>query len=128
MNVEIVGHNFRSKVCAELRLMREGTNRIRVFTPFRFEDGDHLAIVLKKVGGHWILSDEGHTFMHLTYDLDEEDLYTGSRQKVISNALSLFGVEDRDGELVIEVQGKEYGEALYSFVQALMRIAGVKAA
>ena len=128
MNVEIVEHDFCSKVCVELRLVREGTNRFRVFTPFRFEDGDHLAIVLKEVGGRWILSDEGHTFVHLTYDLGDEDLYTGSRQKVISNALSRFGVEGRDGELVIEVQGKEYGEALYSFVQALMRLADVQAA
>ena len=105
--------------------MREGINRFRVFTPFRFEDGDHLAIVLKEVEKHWILSDEGHTFMHLTYDLDERDLHTGSRQKVISNALSLFGVEDHDGELVIEVPGREYGNALYSFVQALLKITDV---
>jgi Domain of unknown function DUF1828 len=44
----------------------------RVFTPFMLEDGDHLAIVLRKESEAWTLSDEGHTYMHPTYDLDEK--------------------------------------------------------
>ena len=52
----------------------------------------------------------------------ERDLHTEARQRVISNALSLFQVEDRDGELVLDVPGSCYGDALYSFVQALLRI------
>ena len=86
-----------------LRLTSEGMDRFRVFTPFLFEDGDHLAIVLKKDGPKWVLSDEAHTYMHLTYDIDEKDLHRGNRQKIISNALSTFRIEDRDGELVLDV-------------------------
>ena len=63
--------------------------------------------------------------MHLTYDLDERDLHTGTRQKIISNALALFRVEDRDGELVLDVPDSCYGDALCSFVQALLRISDV---
>ena len=99
--------------------------RYRVFTPFLFEDGDHLAVVLKREGNTWLLSDEGHTFMHLTYDLEEKDLQRGSRQKIITNALSAFTVDDREGELVLRVQDDRYGDALYSFVQALLRISDV---
>ena len=45
----------------------------RVFTPFMFEDGDQLVIVLKKVGESGGYStDEAHTYMHLTYEIDEE--------------------------------------------------------
>ena len=44
-------------------------NRFLVFTPFTFDDGDHLAIVLKRYDKHWFLSDEGHTYMHLSYEL-----------------------------------------------------------
>ena len=40
-----------------------------------------------------MLSDEAHTYMHLTYDIDEEDLHHGTRQKILSNALSMFRVE-----------------------------------
>lgn len=99
MSVETIQNDFRRIVCDNIRLASEGVNRFRVFTPFLFEDGDHLAIVLKREVNGWVLSDEGHTYMHLTYDLEEKDLQRGNRQKIISNALSAFSVEDREGEL-----------------------------
>lgn len=125
MELDTVVKDFRSKVCEQLRLVQEGENRFRVFTPFLFEDGDHLAIVLKREQEHWLLSDEGHTYMHLTYDLDEKDLRTGTRQKIITNALSAFSVTDRTGELVAPIRNGQYGDALYSFVQALLKVADV---
>ena len=63
--------------------------------------------------------------MHLTYDIDEKDLHSGTRQKIISNALSMFQIEDRDGELVLDVPEERYGDALYSFVQGLLKISDV---
>src|ERR1035441_4609804 len=125
MELDTVVKDFRSKVCEQLRLMQEGENRFRVFTPFMFEDGDHLAIVLKRDRDNWLLSDEGHTYMHLTYDLDEKDLRTGTRQKIITNALSAFSVTDRSGELMTPIRDGQYGDALYSFIQALLKISDV---
>jgi hypothetical protein len=125
MALEAIERNFREKVCEKIDLVPEGIDRYRIFTPFLFEDGDHLAITLKKEMSRWILTDEGHTFMHLTYDIDERDLQRGTRQKVISNALSMFQVEDRDGELVIQIKDDRYGDTLYSFVQALLKITDV---
>ena len=125
MNTEVIERDFREKVCEKLTISTEGVGRFRVFTPFMFEDGDHLAIVLKKENGTWILSDEGHTYMHLTYDLDEKDIQRGTRQKIITNALSVFYVQDREGELIIPIEDNRYGDALYSFVQALLRITDV---
>jgi hypothetical protein len=52
MLTETIERNFREKVCSELSLMSEGINRFRVFTPFLFDDGDNLAIVLKKENGN----------------------------------------------------------------------------
>jgi hypothetical protein len=123
--IETIEADFKKKVCDSLRLESEGVGRYRVFTPFMLEDGDHLAILLKRDGEHWILSDEGHTYMHLTYDIDERDLQKGSRQKVITNALTTFDVSDRDGELVISIPDHRYGDALYSFIQALLRVSDV---
>ena len=120
-----IERDFREKVCAKVRIAGEGVDRYRVFTPFLFEDGDHLAITLRRENSHWALSDEGHTFMHLTYDLDEKDLQRGTRQKVITNALSTFRVEDREGELILRVNDDQFGDALYSFVQALMKVTDV---
>jgi len=125
MDKEMIERNFREKVCEKVTLSTEGMERFRIFTPFMFEDGDHLAIVLKRENGAWILSDEGHTYMHLTYDLDEKDLQKGTRQKIITNALSVFSVHDREGELIIPIQEERYGDALYSFIQALLRITDV---
>jgi len=125
MSVETITQNFRQKVCDQVRVEAEGVDRYRVFTPFLFEDGDHLVVVLKHEDGRWVLSDEGHTFMHLTYDLDEKDLRSGGRQKVISNALSAFSVEDRNGELILSINNDQYGDALYSYVQALLKISDV---
>jgi hypothetical protein len=125
MPIETIEQDFKQKVCESLRLASEGVDRYRVLTPFLFEDGDHLAIVLKREQGRWILSDEGHTYMHLTYDLDEKDLQRGTRQKIITSALSTFAVDDRNGELILGIRDNRYGDALYSFVQALLKISDV---
>lgn len=125
MTIDTIEQNFREKVCEQIRLFQEGLNRYRVFTPFLFEDGDHLSIVLKRENSHWVLSDEGNTYMHLTYDIDEKDLQKGNRQKIISNALSSFNVQDRDGELRIPIEQDHYGDALYSFSQALLKVTDV---
>ena len=116
MDGNAIEHDFRENVSAQIRLHPEGLNRFRVFTPFLFEDGDHLVIVLKKDRGKWMFSDEAHTFMHLS----------GTRRKIISSALSMFEVEDRNGELVRHVPDERYGDALYSFIQALLKIACVE--
>jgi len=125
MIIENIEKEFKDKVSSKVQLMLEGKNRYRVFTPFMFDDGDHLAIVLKKNGTEWYLSDEGHTLMHLTYEIDEKSLGHGTRQKVITNALSTYAVSDRDGELFTKIENGEYGNALFSYIQALMKLTDI---
>ena len=116
---------FHEKVSAKIRLVVDGVNRFRVSTPFRFQDGDHLVIVLKKEGKRWVFTDEAHTYMHLTYDIDEEDLRRGPRPKIVADSLSTFRIEDRNGELILDIPENHYADALYSFVQALLKISDV---
>ncbi|MFQ5537796.1 MAG: DUF1828 domain-containing protein [Gemmatimonadota bacterium] len=123
--MDTIEREFHRKVSRKVRLEAEGVDRYRVFTPFVFDDGDHLGVVLRRDNGAWALTDEAHTLMHLTYDIDERDLQRGTRQKIISSALSAFHVEDRDGELVLPIPDERYGDALYSFVQALLKITDV---
>lgn len=125
MTIDAIVRDFKVKVCEQVRLVQEGMERYRVLTPFIFEDGDHLAIVLRRENSMWVLSDEGHTYMHLTYDIDEKDLQKGARQKIITNALSVFKVDDRDGELMLAIHDDRYGDALYSFAQALLKITDI---
>ncbi|MCY4254791.1 MAG: DUF1828 domain-containing protein [Gammaproteobacteria bacterium] len=125
MSTDTIEREFRRTVSEQVRLSPEGIDRFRVLTPFQFDDGDHLVIVLRRNGARWVLSDEAHTYMHLTYQMDEKDLHRGTRQKIISSVLSTFQIEDRDGELVLNVPNERYGDALYSFVQALLKISDV---
>lgn len=125
MPVESIERDFHAKVSEKIQLHAEGASRYVVLTPFMFDDGDHLVIVLKKEGERWILSDEAHTYMRLTYDIKEKDLYKGTRREIISNALSMFNVSDRGGELILPVPDGRYGDALYSFIQAILKISDI---
>jgi hypothetical protein len=126
MTPETIERDFREKVSRKVRLGAEGLNRFRVFTPFVFDDGDHLCIVLRAEGDRWALTDEGHTFMHLTYEMDEKSLLEGTRNKIVTSALAGFGVEDVEGELRLGVPDERFGDALFAFVQALLRVADVR--
>ncbi len=125
MNLEAVERDFQEKVGRKVRIAAEGLDRFRVFTPFLFDDGDHLCIVLHRRDDNWVLSDEGHTFMHLTYELEEKWLQQGTRNKIITSALGSFGVEDADGELQLGVPDERFGDALFAFVQALLKVTDV---
>lgn len=57
MNISAVRDDFKARVCEQIYLEPEGNHRFLVNTPFRFEDGDHFVIVLKRDGDRWILSD-----------------------------------------------------------------------
>ncbi|MBM3500914.1 MAG: DUF1828 domain-containing protein [Armatimonadetes bacterium] len=125
MTAHQIEAEFRKKVSTEVRLVPEGRERYRVFAPFVFDDGDAFCIALRRESEGWVLTDEGHTYMHLSYEIDGGDLHRGTRQRIIGNALSAFGVRDRTGELVMPVENDDYGDALFSFIQALARISDV---
>ena len=123
MTPETIIQEFRRKVCEEIRLASEGVNRYIVFTPFMFDDGDHLCVLLKREGNRWYLSDEGHTFMHVRYD--DIDLERGTRSKIIDTILLSYGIRNQDGELKSVIEDDAYGDALYSFIQGLIKITDV---
>jgi hypothetical protein len=126
MKLDKIEADFKRKVCEQIRLMPEGRERFRVFTPFRMDDGDLLALVLKRDGDGWGLTDEGNSFMRLTYAMDEKTIFQGNRKTVIEGALKGYGVEDRDGVLWSPVDGEAYGDALFSLIQASLRIMDVQ--
>jgi hypothetical protein len=125
MNVELLMREFKARVCEQVDVKSHGENRFIVNTPFRYEDGDHFGIVLKQEGGEWILTDEASTLMHLSYEISEKDLESGSRAELIGTSLSGFGVENRGGEFVIPVSEERFGDALFNFIQAIMKVSDV---
>lgn len=125
MNIAAIENEIRKKICDKIEILQEGKERFRIFTPFMFNDGDHIVTLLKKSQSGWVFSDEGHTYMHLSYEVDIKDIEKGTRQAIINSVLSMFGLNDVDGELVIEIENASYGDALYSFIQGLMKITDV---
>lgn len=121
-----IERDFKRKIRTQLDLQPEGIDRYLVSTPFTFGDGDGLPIVLKREGSHWVLTDEGHTLMHLTYELDEREIRTGERKAIIDRTLTAFSVENRGGELALRIPNAKYGDALYNFIQALLAIDHVR--
>ena len=120
MDTAELEREFKQKVCAEIGVEREGIDRYIVYTPFMFDDGDHFVIILKKRDDHWCLTDEGHTFMHMSYG--DIDIAHGTRKSIIDRVLLSFRLANEDGELSLKVPDNQYGDALFSFVQALVKI------
>jgi len=120
-----IAQDLRAAVCGAVELHPEGNDRFRVFTPFVLDDGDHVSPVLKREGSDWVVSDEGNTFMRLSYDVDDRMLQAEGRRRVMEQALGAAGVQDRNGELVSHVRDGAYGDALFSLVQAVVRIMDV---
>lgn len=127
LDKKTVLEQFREKVSEKITLMPKGINRFLVKTPFIFEDGDHFVIVLKydKELKKWILTDESHTFMHISYFMNERDISKGTRKTIIDNSKKLFDVQEGEQGLFIGIDDDNFGDSLYNFVQCLMKISDI---
>lgn len=128
MDNKTILEQFKEKVSEKITLESKGKNKFLVNTPFMFEDGDHLVIILKydSESKKWILTDEGHTLMHLSYFMNEKDFTVdGTRKTIIDNSKSMFDVQDNGGELFLEIENNNFGDTLYDFVQCLLKITDV---
>ena len=93
-----------------------------VETPFDFRDGDHFVLVLKQDGPDWILTDEGHTLMHLSYssELDEREM------EYIRQVCRGRRVELSNGEFCIWFHPSMFGDALVQLLIAIAQAAAVE--
>lgn len=123
MNLELLEKDFKNKICDEITLAQEGLNRFMVINPFMFDDGDHIVVLLKSKEGRWLFTDEGHTFMHISYE--DIDIDKGTRKKIIDNVLSGYGIKNEEGELITEVPDSQFGDALYSYLQGIIKITDI---
>lgn len=120
MNIKHLEDKIKDKICKQIEIVPEGINRYIIHQPFHFDDGDHFVVLLKKENSGWIFTDEGHTLMHIQYD--DIDLSQGTRAKILDSTLSSLFIENREGELVINVKEDEFADALFTFLQSLNKI------
>ena len=127
MDIEAVQKSFRNAVTESVRLSPEGIDRYQIFTPFQFDDGDHFVVVLRKgKQGNWIITDEGHTYMHLSYWMDSSSIESGNRNAIIEDALEKHGIQEKEGQILAELKDFENaGNVFYNFIQCLINITDV---
>lgn len=127
MNFEKIQDSFKSSVADSITLLPEGIKRYQVFTPFRFDDGDHFVIVLREdERGNLIITDEGHTYMHMSYWMDLSSISSGNRNEIIESALEKYSIQERNGQLIAPIDKmSDAGNVLYNFIQCLISITDV---
>jgi hypothetical protein len=116
---------LRAKMCESISFVPDikNKNRIRIITPFIFEDGDVIKIILKNIDNEWYLTDEGHTFMHLSYD--DLDLTKPSRKELLDIILRMHHITNEKGELRTKIENENFSRILFNFLQGLNKISDI---
>jgi hypothetical protein len=126
---KVVGiDDFKSHARDGIEMIKMEPNKYQIFTPFIFDDGDGFVIYLKHDSekSQWLLTDEGHTFMHLSYFVDSDLFTEGNRDVIITKTLAMFDTRKIDGELVMAVDSPDgFGTRLLDFVQCISRISSI---
>jgi len=126
VSIAELAEGFSAALGAEVDVETLGPREARVHVPFRFPDGDELVLRLRGDNGHYVWSDVGHTFMHLSYGLDTAGLERGNRRLLLDDIKSRAGMVDRDGELELTTTEADAAGDLFQFVQALLQISDLR--
>ena len=127
MNTESIRKSFKKSVAESVELFPKGDNSYQIFTPFHFDDGDHFVVILKTDGlGNWIITDEGHTYMRMSYDMDLSSLKKGTPNEIIESSLEKYGVKEIERQLIATIDEiSNTGNVLYNFIQCLISITNI---
>jgi len=92
-------------------------------TPFTFPDGDHFPIYLSETqAGSVVLSDRGHTLMHMSYEHDVDTFYDGARAALREQIVRDGSIKEHDGIFTAETPPDQIADTLFRFGQALTKI------
>ena len=121
MNKDDMPEAIRRSLCTGAEIEERGIDRYVVHTDFTYPDGDELRIILKKNDGQWILTDEGHTMMWLSYE--GIDLDPASKSDLMSRIMASNHAELINGRICVRFKQGDAGGALHSMIQALIQTA-----
>lgn len=125
MDMVLAEADIRRKICEAITFICKDTEGTRLIlnTPFIFDDGDVIKIVLAMTPDGWYFTDEGHTFMHLSYD--NLDLTKGRRKVLLDTILLMHYIENIDGELRSKADTSNLGDSFFTFMQGLNKISNL---
>ena len=92
-------------------------------SPFTFPDGDHYPIYLSETtAGSVMLSDRGHTLMHLSYEHDVDAFYDGTRAVLREQIVRESDIDEDNGVFTAETSPDRIADTVFMFGQALTKI------
>ncbi len=123
MDIELLEKELRKKICDTIEIVPDGANKFFIGVPFTFGDGDFLNVILKRNRICWYFTDEGHTFMHLSYE--DLDFNHGKRKEILDSILKTHDIENDNGELISEVEDDNFGDTFYTFIQGIIKVTDI---
>ena len=126
--LESMSNELRKKICNEIEVRDKGVGIYQIITPFTFDDGDGYVIYLKQDSKGLILTDNGHTLMHLSYWMDTSNITrdSGVRADIFNSILNSFKVEYSDGELLMRIyESNLIADYFFSYLQAITKITDI---
>lgn len=119
-DIDRMAESLKNSICSKISLEPRGIDRYLIHTGFTFQDGDEIHLVLKKKNDRWIITDDGHTLMWLSY----EDLnLSETRRAILDVTLSSNNVSFDDGRIYIDCTDSNAGQCLMSMIQAILQTA-----
>lgn len=118
--IDALTESMTRSICSKVTLEPRGVDRYLIHTGFTFQDGDELHIVLRRRDGRWILTDDGHTLMWLSY---EDFRLTETRRALLDVTMSSNSVSLEDGRISIDCTDRDMGQCLMSMIQAILQTA-----
>ena len=111
------------RLCASVLIHRRDDGVLMLDTPFTFPDGDSYPIYLSETpAGRVILSDRGHTLMHISYEHDVDTFFDGARSALREQIVLEAGILENEGVFSVEAQPDRIADALFQFGQAMTKI------
>jgi len=122
--------DIQNEICLKLsdavktaiKLEPVGRNTFRVITPFIFDDSDNFVIFLETEKGVIKFTDQGHTLLHVSYEVD---ITSETREKILNSVLATHDLEYNEGEIYTKSTLKDIGQAFWDFIQGLLRVSDI---
>ena len=123
LNYEQIQKNLCERLCAQVKIVSFSQNLRAIETPFTFPDGDPFQIYLEECpSGALRLTDNGHTLMQISYDMDVDGLYKGARDVLRREILAEMEANEEDGVFYIETSVEDLSTAVFRFGQTLNKV------
>ena len=111
------------RLCTDISIHKRPDGVMMVETPFTFPDGDHYPIYMSDTPtGAVLLSDRGHTMMHISYEHDIDAFTDGARATLREQLLRDSGIVESSGVFSVESRPEQMAETLFRFCQTLTKI------